>query len=70
MADTYKIEGVIPRVRSIGGGIFKQVQQVTFTTIPSGLTGTVDIDGDRFDVDTVRAAIEPLAAQLEAVKAL
>lgn len=70
MADSYDIVQIAPKLRSAPGGIFTRVQEVTFTTKPSGITGQVDIDNDTFTPDTVDAAVRPAAANLEAVKHL
>ncbi len=70
MAATYTITNIVPRTRAVAGGTFTKVQEVTFTTIPSGLAGQVDIPNDDFSPDTVAAAVTPAAANLEAVKAL
>ena len=70
MADTYDIVNITPRTRSIGGGLFNNVQAVTFTTKPSGIVGAVDIPANAFTPEEVAKVVAGQAALLEAVKQL
>jgi hypothetical protein len=70
MADTYDIVNIAPRTRSAPGGIFTKVQEVTFTTKPSGLTGQIDIPADMFTPEHVNELVTEQARTIEAVKAL
>lgn len=70
MAANFTVVSIAPRVRSVAGSTFAHVQEVTFTTVPSGIPGTVDIPDDQFDPAGVTAIVTPAAANLEAVKAL
>ena len=70
MAAGYEIVSITPRLRNVAGSTFARVQEVTFTTKPSGLPGRVDIPDDEFDPMHVDGVVAPAAANLEAVKAL
>ena len=70
MANNFTVVSIAPRVRSVAGSTFEHVQEVTFTTIPSNIPGTVDIADADFNPAGVTAIITPVAANLEAVKAL
>lgn len=70
MATTYTITNIVPRVRSGPGNTFTKVQEVTFVTVPSKLTGQVDVPDDMFTPENVDALVTAHAATLEAVKVL
>lgn len=70
MSANFEIVTIAPRVRSVAGASFVHVQEITFVSLPNRLPGTVDVPDDQFDPAGVTAIVTPLAANLEAVKAL
>jgi hypothetical protein len=70
MAATFTITGIVPKTRSAPGGLFTSVQQVTFTTKPSEITGVIDVPSQTFTPDEVDRLVSEQAKLLEAVKAL
>lgn len=70
MADTYEVVNQRPvqvltaEQRLVGG------YEIVFLTKPSGISGTVRVEGQPPDPDKVAAALETASAALEAIQKL
>jgi hypothetical protein len=70
MAANYVIVAQVPKTRSAAGGVFENVMQITFKTLPSEQTGTVDVPVNKYTVDEVDRIVGAQAKTIEAVQAL
>jgi len=70
MADAYEVTNQRPTTTAGPGGVVVPAIEVTFTTKPSGVEGSVRIPQAGYTVDAVRQAIEHQAGVLEAVQNL
>lgn len=70
MSETFKIESQRPATRAKPGGGFMSVMEVTFTTKPSGIVGTVDVPDSAYTADEVARLVDAKRDLLEAVQAL
>lgn len=70
MAAMFTIVNVAPRTRAMPGGLFTKVQEITFVTEPSKVTGTVDVPDDQATPENVATIVTEQAARLEAIKNL
>lgn len=70
MSEAFKIENQRPATRAKPGGGFVPVMEITFTTKPSGITGTVDVPDSAYMPDEVARLVGAKAALLEEVQAL
>ena len=65
MADTYEVTAQRQTTRLSPSGQFTEVVEVSFTTKPSGATGTVVVPVSQYQPDAVIGMIERQAAALE-----
>jgi len=66
MAELYKINNVVKRVRLTPTGEFMEVYEVSFTT-KSGVTTSVDIPTAQFEPEFVKERVEAEAEKIEEV---
>jgi len=66
MAELYKINNVVKRVRLTPTGEFIEVYEVSFTT-KSGVTTSVDIPVAQFEPEFVKERVEAEAKKIEEV---
>lgn len=70
MAETFQVTAQRQTSTVDAQGNVVPVMAVSFTTYPSGVTGSVDVPLAQYDADTVRSMIEARVAQIEAVHSL
>lgn len=70
MAATFEVTGIRKTVNLTPGSDRRPVYEVTFTTKPHNIEGSVLVPVDEFTPDTVRAAAADQAALLETVMEL
>lgn len=70
MAATFEVFSTVPSVDIDKAGRPVRVNVVTFTTVPSGLSGEIRVPVEGFSAEEVRPLLEAAARELEAVKAL
>jgi hypothetical protein len=70
MATTYEIVSQIPRTRSMPGGQFETVMNVTFRTKPSRQVGSIDVPSAMYNASEVDRLVAEAAQQIEEIQAL
>lgn len=70
MADTYKVTGILRTVAAEPGRHAGPAVEITFTTKPHDIVGTVTLPSAVFTTDEAAKAIAAQAAILEAVMEL
>lgn len=70
MADGYDVTDITKTVYSAPGQLAAPALEVSFSTKPKAIAGSIIVPAANFTVDEVRTLLENAAARLEAVMAL
>lgn len=70
MADNYRVTGQQEVMDLSGPGLGVRAIEVTFTTLPSEITGTVRVPLANYSAESVHRAIDDYTRKLEAVQGL
>lgn len=67
MAGNYRVTGQRPSSRVTPTSQIEKTIEVSFTTVPGGYAGTVEIPQNQYSAAAVDALIKPLATEMETV---
>lgn len=67
MASDWRVTGQRQSTVLNGNGQFSDVMEVSFQTIPEGIDGKISVPLNVYSEDSVRTAIDTLAARMKSV---
>lgn len=70
MANDWRVTGQRQSSTLDGNGQFRDVMEVSFVTLPEEISGKVTVPLNLYSEESVRAAIDALAARMKAVHQL